>query len=105
MCKFVVFYVCCFSFYFETYPKIFVYCCADEKYSHPAHNYPPTLNLQNFDKLLGFTRFICIYIFFFFFEEELTRRPSCLSSNIFKVFRSFSSCNYVVFYIFVDARQ
>ena len=37
--KFVVFCVCCFSFYSETYPKVFVYCCADEKYSLPAHNY------------------------------------------------------------------
>ena len=56
--KFVVFCVCCFSIYFETYPKVFVYCCADEKYSLQANIYLPTLNLQNFDKLFGFNKFI-----------------------------------------------
>ena len=89
------------------HPKIFIYCCADEKYSVPGNSYLPTLNLQNFAELLEFIRFTYIL----FFEEELTRRPSCLSGDIFMVFRSFSSCNmeynlYVFFfYEFVDARQ
>ena len=104
----MVFCVCCFLLYFETYLKVFVYRCADEKYSIPANNYLPTLNLHNFAELLGFIRFIYILCF----EEVLIRRPSCFSGDIFMVFRSFSSCNMVynlhvlfILYIFVDARQ
>ena len=62
-CKFVVYCVCCFLFYFEAYPKIFVSCCADEKYSVPANKYQPTLNLRYFAELLGLIRYIAYYIY------------------------------------------